>query len=51
MSLDERINRHEALLHRIRKFDPHWWSSTFLQASEDCRPKEEAANGIRRTSG
>ena len=35
MSLDERISRHESLLGRIRKFDVHWWSSTFLQALED----------------
>jgi trehalose 6-phosphate synthase len=35
MSLDERIKRHESLLGRIRKFDVHWWSSTFLQVLED----------------
>jgi trehalose 6-phosphate synthase len=32
MPLDERINRHEALLSRIRKFDIRWWSSSFLRA-------------------
>jgi trehalose 6-phosphate synthase len=32
MPLDERIERHEALLSRIRKFDIRWWSSSFLQA-------------------
>ncbi|CAL8481626.1 alpha,alpha-trehalose-phosphate synthase (UDP-forming) [Caballeronia sp. S22] len=32
MSADERIQRHDALLSRIRKHDVHWWSSTFLQA-------------------
>jgi trehalose 6-phosphate synthase len=51
MSLDERINRHDALLQRIRKFDVHWWSSTFLQALEDCGPQEVAASGMRRISG
>jgi trehalose 6-phosphate synthase len=51
MSLDERINRHEALLQRIRKFDVHWWSSTFLQALEDSEPQEVAASGMRRVSG
>ncbi|HEV3422722.1 MAG TPA: alpha,alpha-trehalose-phosphate synthase (UDP-forming) [Paraburkholderia sp.] len=35
MSLEERINRHEALLGRIRRFDVHWWASTFLQALEE----------------
>jgi trehalose 6-phosphate synthase len=51
MSLDERINRHEALLQRIRKFDVHWWSSTFLQTLENCGPQEVAAGGMRRVSG
>jgi trehalose 6-phosphate synthase len=32
MPLDERINRHKALLDRIRKFDVLWWSSSFLRA-------------------
>jgi trehalose 6-phosphate synthase len=32
MPLDKRIERHEALLSRIRKFDIRWWSSSFLQA-------------------
>ncbi|OUL79448.1 alpha,alpha-trehalose-phosphate synthase (UDP-forming) [Paraburkholderia hospita] len=32
MSIDERVNRHTALMERIRRFDVHWWSSTFLTA-------------------
>jgi trehalose 6-phosphate synthase len=47
MSLDERINRHEALLRRIRKFDVHWWSSTFLRALEDCESQEEGQDQTR----
>jgi trehalose 6-phosphate synthase len=35
MSLDERINRNELLLGRIRKFDVHRWNSTFPQALEN----------------
>ena len=32
MPLEERIQRHEALLSRIRKLDVHWWCSSFLHA-------------------
>jgi len=32
MPLEERIQRHEALISRIRKHDEHWWSSSFLHA-------------------
>jgi trehalose 6-phosphate synthase len=32
MPLEERIQRHEALMSRIRKHDVHWWSSSFLNA-------------------
>lgn len=41
MPLDERIQRHEALLSRIRKFDVHWWCASFLAALEHV---EQAAN-------
>jgi trehalose 6-phosphate synthase len=37
MPLSERIDRHEALLSRIRKFDIRWWSSSFLQALQQMR--------------
>jgi trehalose 6-phosphate synthase len=32
MPLAERVNRHEALLERVRKHDVHWWAATFLEA-------------------
>jgi trehalose 6-phosphate synthase len=32
MPLDERVQRHKALMSRIRQFDVHWWSSSFLNA-------------------
>jgi trehalose 6-phosphate synthase len=47
MSLDERIKRHESLLGRIRKFDVHWWSSTFLQALEDSGQAAPSRTGKR----
>ncbi|MGF6371949.1 trehalose-6-phosphate synthase [Paraburkholderia sp. RAU6.4a] len=31
MSIEERISRHAALMGRIRQFDVHWWSSSFLR--------------------
>lgn len=31
MSIEERISRHAALMRRIRQFDVHWWSSSFLR--------------------
>ncbi|SEA34041.1 alpha,alpha-trehalose-phosphate synthase (UDP-forming) [Paraburkholderia sartisoli] len=30
MSIEERTARHAALMRRIRQFDVHWWSSSFL---------------------
>lgn len=35
MPLDERINRHTALMKRIREQDVHWWSTSFLDALAD----------------
>ncbi|WP_118182582.1 alpha,alpha-trehalose-phosphate synthase (UDP-forming) [Paraburkholderia phosphatilytica] len=32
MSQEERVNRHAALLDRIRKQDVHWWCNAFLDA-------------------
>ncbi|MBU6488302.1 MAG: alpha,alpha-trehalose-phosphate synthase (UDP-forming) [Burkholderiales bacterium] len=43
MSQDERINRHAALMSRIRQFDVHWWSSSFLSALEGAGRSEAAA--------
>ena len=41
MPLEERIQRHSALLKRIREKDVHWWSSTFLKALEETPRSEE----------
>jgi trehalose 6-phosphate synthase len=35
MPQEERIQRHAALLKRIREKDVHWWSSTFLKDLEE----------------
>jgi trehalose 6-phosphate synthase len=31
MSHEERCNRHAVLLDNVRKYDVHWWCTTFLQ--------------------
>jgi trehalose 6-phosphate synthase len=43
MSLEERVNRHAALMNRIRQFDVHWWSSTFLAALEGTANGDDAS--------
>ena len=42
MSLDERVNRHAALMSRIRRFDVHWWSSGFLATLEGAGRGDDA---------
>jgi trehalose 6-phosphate synthase len=42
MPQDERINRHAALMSRIRQFDVHWWSSSFLDALESADRGDDA---------
>ncbi|MGP8434212.1 alpha,alpha-trehalose-phosphate synthase (UDP-forming) [Paraburkholderia fungorum] len=42
MSLDERVNRHTALMSRIRRFDVHWWSSGFLTTLEGAGRGDDA---------
>ena len=38
MPLDERCNRHEALLRRIKEHDVHWWYKTFLASLKGVEP-------------
>jgi trehalose 6-phosphate synthase len=38
MPLAERIDRHSALLNRVREQDVHWWSRTFLKALAEVEP-------------
>jgi trehalose 6-phosphate synthase len=46
MPLEERIQRHEALMSRIRKHDVHWWSSSFLHGLKHV----EQDQGLDRTA-
>ncbi|WP_186098113.1 trehalose-6-phosphate synthase, partial [Burkholderia gladioli] len=36
MPLEERVQRHTALLAEIRKHDVHWWTTGFLGALDDA---------------
>jgi trehalose 6-phosphate synthase len=40
MPQEERINRHAALMKRIRQQDVHWWSRSFLDALAEA-PQDE----------
>jgi len=42
MSLDERRNRHAALLRRIREQDIHWWSASFLRDMNEVEVPQPA---------
>ncbi len=41
MPLAERVNRHEALLERVRKHDVHWRAATFLEALSQVEQASE----------
>jgi trehalose 6-phosphate synthase len=36
MPLGERVERHEALMAKIRKYDVHWWRNAFTQALDEA---------------
>ncbi len=43
MPLAERVERHRALLTRVREFDVHWWRYSFLEALEQAERAAEPA--------
>lgn len=47
MPLDERRNRHEALMATIRRQDVHWWCDNFLQTLEHTHSEEKGASWLR----
>lgn len=47
MPLEERRNRHEALLHTIRRSDVHWWCDSFLDALASARAEETGPDWLR----
>jgi trehalose 6-phosphate synthase len=47
MPLEERRNRHRALMETIRRFDVHLWCDTFLAALAEARAEEKGPNWLR----
>jgi trehalose 6-phosphate synthase len=47
MPLEERRNRHRALMETIRRYDVHWWCDTFLAALAEARAEEKGPNWLR----
>jgi trehalose 6-phosphate synthase len=47
MPLEERRNRHEALLQTLRRQDVHWWCERFLAALERTQAEEAGTSWLR----
>ncbi len=47
MPLEERRNRHEALMATIRRYDVHWWCDSFLEALSQTQAEEKGTAWLR----
>lgn len=47
MPLDERRNRHQALMDTIRRHDVHWWCSEFLDTLAETESRESGTPWLR----
>jgi len=47
MPVEERRNRHHALLSVLREFDVHWWCDSFLDALVQAQPEETGTPWLR----
>jgi trehalose 6-phosphate synthase len=47
MPLEERRNRHQALMRTVRQYDVHWWCDTFLQALDQAQAEEKGTSWLR----
>jgi trehalose 6-phosphate synthase len=47
MPLEERRQRHQALMRSVRRFDVHWWSDSFLAALSEAQPQESGTSWLR----
>jgi trehalose 6-phosphate synthase len=47
MPVEERRNRHQALMRVIRKYDVHWWCDSFLAALESAQAEEMGTSWLR----
>ena len=47
MPLEERRQRHQALMATIRRFDVHWWCKTFLESLASAHSDESGTSWLR----
>jgi trehalose 6-phosphate synthase len=47
MPVEERRNRHHALMSVIREYDVHWWCDSFLDALVQAQPEETGTPWLR----
>lgn len=47
MPLEERRDRHEALMRTVRKYDVHWWCESFLAALAEAQAEEKGTSWLR----
>jgi trehalose 6-phosphate synthase len=47
MPLEERRERHEALMKTMRRFDVHWWCDTFLETLAKAKAEETGTPWLR----
>jgi trehalose 6-phosphate synthase len=47
MPLEERRQRHQALLRTVRQYDVHWWCETFLDALAEAQAEEKGTSWLR----
>jgi trehalose 6-phosphate synthase len=47
MPLEERRNRHQALMRSVRQYDVHWWCEQFLDALNEAQPEEAGTSWLR----
>jgi trehalose 6-phosphate synthase len=47
MPLEERRNRHQAMMETLRRSDVHWWCDSFLAALASARAEEKGPTWLR----
>ncbi|HSV82398.1 MAG TPA: alpha,alpha-trehalose-phosphate synthase (UDP-forming) [Ramlibacter sp.] len=47
MPLEERRERHQAMMQTIRRYDVHWWCDTFLADLEQAESEEKGTSWLR----
>lgn len=47
MPLEERRNRHQAMMRTVREFDVHWWCESFLAALAEAQAEVKGTSWLR----